>query len=113
MPVLNGEAERLMRTFVEAARALCYGGNSPASVRVQAMHHYVCVHDLTLQKMPKGKTPWEVFTKRPKPSLPKFYFGEHVTCYIDEKQRQTTAAKRVGTLGKMHLPLREGLRQTR
>ena len=30
MPQLNGEAERLMRTLVEAARALCYGGNMPA-----------------------------------------------------------------------------------
>ena len=29
-PQLNEEAERLMRTLVEAARALCYGGSKPA-----------------------------------------------------------------------------------
>ena len=37
-PQLNGEAERLMRTLVEAARALCYGGNLPADLWEHAMH---------------------------------------------------------------------------
>ena len=31
-PQLNGEVERLMRTLVEAARALCYGGNPIADL---------------------------------------------------------------------------------
>ena len=31
-PQLNGEAERLMRTLVEGARALCYGGNVPTAL---------------------------------------------------------------------------------
>ena len=42
------------------------------------------------------------------PSLLKFYFGEHVTCYVDDKRRQSPAAKRVDPLGKMQLPFREG-----
>ena len=46
-PQLNGEAERLMRTLVEAARALCYGGNLPADLWEHAMHYYVYVHNLT------------------------------------------------------------------
>ena len=46
-PQLNGEAERLMRTLVEAARSLCYGGNVPAHLWEQAIHYWVYVHNLT------------------------------------------------------------------
>ena len=56
-PQLNGKAERLMRTLVEAARALCYGGNVPAHVWKHAMHYYVYVHNLTPQVVLEGKTP--------------------------------------------------------
>ena len=107
-PRLNGEAERLMRTSVEAARALCYGGNLPADLWEYAVHYYVYVHNLTPRKELDDKTPWGIFTKRPEQSLPKFYFGEHVTCYVNVKRRQTTAAKRVDPLGEMQLPSREG-----
>ena len=106
-PQLNGEAERLMRALVEAARALCYGGNLPADLWEHAMHYYVYVHNLTPRKELDGKTPWGIFTKHPEPSLPKFYFGEHVTCYVDDKRRQTTAVKQVDPLEKMQLPSRE------
>ena len=106
-PQLNGEAERLMRTIVEAARALCYGGNVPAHLWEHAIQYYVYMHNLTPRVVLDGKTPWEFFTKRTSPSLPKFYFGEHVACYVDEKQRQTKAAKQVDPLGKMQLPWRE------
>ena len=115
-PQLNGETERLMRTLVEAARALCYGGNVPAHLWEHATHYYVYVHNLTPRVVLEDKTPREVFTKRPSPSLPKFYFGERVTCYVDEKRRQTKAAKQVDPLGKMQLPSREaryvGLQRT-
>ena len=96
-----------MRTLVEAARALCYGGNLPADLWEHAMHYYVYVHNLTTRKELDGKTSWGISIKRPLPSLPKFYFGGHVTCYVDDKRRQTTAAKRVDPLGKMQLPSRE------
>ena len=42
MPQLNGEAERLMRTLVEVARALCYRGNVPAHLWEHAMHVCMC-----------------------------------------------------------------------
>ena len=48
-----------------------------------------------------------VFTKRPRLSVPKSNFGECVMCYVDEKRRQTKAAKQVDPLGKMQLPSRE------
>ena len=102
IPQLNGEAERLMRTLVEAARTLCCGGKPPASLWEQAMRYYVYVHNLTPREVLEGKTPWGVFTKRPKQPMPKFYFGELVTCSVDDKQRQTTAAKRVDPLGKIN-----------
>ena len=51
------------------------------------MHYDVYVHNLTPRKELDDKTPWGIFTKRPEPSLPKFYFGEHVTCYVDDKRR--------------------------
>ena len=47
-PQLNGEAERLMRTSVEAARALCYGGHLSADLWEHAMHYYAYVHNLPL-----------------------------------------------------------------
>ena len=90
-----------MRTLVEAAITLCYGGNVPALLWEQAMHYWVYVHNLTPRVVLDGKTPWEVFTKRPSPRLPKFYFGERVTCYVDEKRSQTKATKQVDPLGKM------------
>ena len=98
----NGEAERLMRTLVEAARALCYGDNVPAHLWEQVVH---C--NLTSREGLEGKIPWEIFTKRPKQSLPNFYFGELVTCYVDEKRRQTMAARLVELLGKIQLPSQE------
>ena len=53
-PQLNGEAERLMRTLVEAARTLCYGGNVRAHLWQQAMHYYVCVHNPTPRVVLEG-----------------------------------------------------------
>ena len=76
----------------------------PAHLWEHAMHYWVYVHNLTPRVVLDGKTPWEVFTKRPSLSLPKFYFGERVTCYVDERLRQTKAAKQVNPLGKMQLP---------
>ena len=104
---MNGEAERLLRTLVEVTRASCYGGNVPAHLWEHAMHYNVYVHNLTAREVLDGKTPWEVFTKQPSPSLPKFYFGERVTCYVDEKRRKTKAGKQIDPLGKMQLPSRE------
>ena len=66
-PQLNGEAERLMRTLVEAARALCYGGNLPAGLWEHAVHYYVYVRNLTPRKELDGKTPWGIFTNLPEP----------------------------------------------
>ena len=50
------------------------------------MHYYVYVHTLTPRKELDDKILWEIFTKRPEPSLLKFCFGEHETCYVDDKR---------------------------
>ena len=47
---LKGEAQRLMRTLVEAARTLCKRGNVPAHLREQAMQYWEYVHNLTRER---------------------------------------------------------------
>ena len=102
-PQLNGEAERLMRTLVEVARDFVLWRQS-ACLWKHAMHYYVYAQNLTPRKELDDKILLEIFTKRPEPSLLKFCFGEHVTCYVDDKRRQPTAAQRVDPLGNMQLP---------
>ena len=68
------------------------------------MHYYVYAHNLTPRKELDDKILREIFTLRPEPSLLKLCFGEYVTCYVDDKCRQPTAAQRVDSLGSMQLP---------
>ena len=86
---------------------LCYGGNQPADLWEHTMHYYVYVHNLTPRKELDDKSPWGIFTKRREPSLPKFYFGKHVTYYVDDKRRQTTAAKQMDPLGRRRSSFQE------
>ena len=77
-PQLNKEVERANRTFVEAHRAMLLGGKITEGFGAEAMKCFVFVYNLTPSKRLTLRTPWEVFTNKPKPSLPPFYFGERV-----------------------------------
>ena len=54
----------------------------------EAMKCFVFVYNLTPSKRLNLRTPWEVFTDKPKSSLPPFYFGERVLYRLPPVKRE-------------------------
>ena len=86
-PQQNEVAERKNRTIMEVAREILHDQDLPMHIWAEAARTAVYVHNHTLHKVPKNKTPEEVlFDKKPEVSHLKI-FGCPMYIHLPKEKR--------------------------
>lgn len=92
-PEQNGSIERENRTVVEAARSMIYAKGMNLELWAEAVHHANYVLNRTGTSSVRGKTPHELWFKKPPTTIEFKVFGTEVYAHVPKQKRRKWSPK--------------------